>query len=83
MAKKQKLEERFPIEGTFTEGKQNSTNPDNYFANHSVDLIRKKYIQQTVYMEALNQVLELNQDATAETFMQRVRDLIIASQREE
>lgn len=82
MAKQKTLEEKFPIEGTFTEGEQQQTNPDNYFKNHSLELVRKKYIQQTVYMEALNQVLELNMDATADTFMMRVRDLIIASSRE-
>jgi len=83
MATKKTLKEQYPIEGTFEPGEVQKTNPDNYFAKHSVEMIRKKYVQQMVFMEALNQVLELSQDANADTFMQRVRDLMIASSREE
>jgi len=82
MAKQKTLKEQYPIEGTFEPGTQNQTNADNHFENHELWEVRKKYTQMTVYMEALNRVLELENDANADTFMNRVRDLMIASNRE-
>lgn len=53
---------------------------DNYFEKHEKAIIAKKYLQFTVYMEALNEVLELENTANIESFAFRIRDLVLASQ---
>jgi len=48
----------------------------NYFKDHEIPVIKKKYLQFTVFMEALNEVLELDRYATVETFARRIQHLI-------
>lgn len=80
---KNKLEEQFPQEAeVITEGAR-QMNEDNHFRNHDVSIIRKKYLQFTVYMEALNEVLELPREATVEQFSRRIHDIVLATNKEE
>lgn len=75
------LEENYPNEATFKKGSDRNTSEENYFRDHDVELVRKKYIQFTVYMEAMNQVMELGLNASVEDFAFRIRDLVEAAQK--
>lgn len=77
------IEEKYPNEAKFTGGEQMKVNQDNHFINHDLDEIRKKYIKFTVYMEALNEVLELHRTASVEEFAVRIRDIVIAANQPE
>jgi len=77
------LLEKFPNEAVLKDELQaNETNPDNYFQNMEIELIRKKYIQFTVYLEALYEVLELSRLSTVDQFAHRIRDIVIASKKD-
>jgi len=68
--------ERFPNEGYVGNGQERQLPENNYFTDHEDAQIKKKYLQFTVFMEALNQVLELDRYATVETFAIRIRHLV-------
>lgn len=80
--KNQKSEADFPIKGEMVEGKK-TLNPDNYYKDHEIDLLRKKYLQFTVFFEALTEVLECRRDCSVEEFGSRIRDLVYAANQEE
>jgi len=54
-------------------------NPDNFFSAHHPGEIQKKYIQFSVFMEHLLQVLELPRAASMEQVANRIRDIVIAA----
>jgi len=64
-------------------GKKRDFNQDNYFASMDIEETRKKYLQFSVFMEALNNVLGLNRHSSMDEFAHRIRDLIIASHRDD
>jgi len=76
------LSDQFPNTGVLEETTKNEMNPDNYFQNMEVEIIRKKYLQFTVYMEALQDVLGLDRYATIDQFAHRVRDIVLATNKE-
>jgi len=68
--------EKFPNEGKVGNGEARTVQENNYFADHENAVIKKKYLQFTVFMEAMNEVLELDRYATVETFARRIQHLI-------
>jgi len=81
--KAETLQEQYPNEGKTEEVKKAEIQENNHFRDHSVEEIRKKYLQFTVYMEALNAVLELPIDATLGQFSTRIHDLVMATNKEQ
>jgi len=82
MAKQKTLEEQFSNEGTFTPGEQQQVNQENYFRYFELEVVRKRYLKMTVFMEILHEVLELPFDSSGEQFMIRIGELITAAKRE-
>lgn len=80
MSKNKKLTDQYPNEGQVDTGQKREMNEDNHFKDHPKDEIAKKYMQFTVHMESLNNVLELDHTTTIEQFSFRIRDLIYASE---
>jgi len=76
------LSDQFPNPGVLEDTTKNEMNPDNYFQKMEVEIIRKKYLQFTVYMEALQDVLELDRYASIDQFAHRVRDIVLATNKE-
>jgi len=76
------ITEQFPNEATITAGEKVEVHENNYFKNHELDIVRKKYVKFSVLMEIVNDDLELPQTATVEQFAHRIRDLVFAQQRE-
>jgi len=72
--------EQFPNQAVIANSKARAMPENNFFINHSVEDIRKKYLQFTVFMEQLNNVLELDRFASVEQFANRIRDIVIADQ---
>lgn len=70
------MEEKFPNVAQVMDGHQLQVQENNWFKNHEVAVVVKKYLQFTVFMEALNEVLELDRYATVETFARRISELI-------
>ena len=57
---------------------------NNYFKNHELEVVRKKYVRFSIMMEYLNDILEVDsKTVNVETFAHRIRDLVYAQQREE
>lgn len=77
------LEEKFPNEAKFQNGQKRTINEDNHFREHSLDDIRRRYLKFTVFMEALNQVLELDRSASVDHFAKRIVDLVHAANQED
>lgn len=78
MAKTKTLEERFPNNGAFKPG-ETRANPDNHFSGREIEEVRSKYIKFSVFMESLNETLELGRHSNIEEFALRIRDLVIAA----
>lgn len=57
--------------------RQAEVQENNHFKYHEPQEVRKKYMEFTVFMTALNQTLELNKDATVEQFAARIHDLVM------
>jgi len=76
------LSDQYPNEATISDVRENPMNPDNHFQHTDVEVIRKKYLQFTVYMEALQDVLELDRFATIDQFAHRVRDIVLATNKQ-
>lgn len=76
------MNEKFPNEAKFRPGQQRS-NPDNHFEGRELDEVRRRYVKFTVLMEYLNDVLELGRHTDLDTFANRIRDLVIASNKGE
>jgi len=68
--------EKFPNEAKVGDGEARLVHENNFFKDHETAVIKKKYLQFTVFMEALNEVLELDRYATVETFARRIQHLI-------
>jgi len=68
--------EKFPNEAKVGNGEARTVHENNYFANHENAVVKKKYLQFTVFMEAMNEVLELDRYATVEVFARRIQHLI-------
>ena len=79
----QTLKQKFPNEAVMNGGKKREFNQDNYFRDLDIELARKKYLQFSVLMEYLNEVLGLGRHASMDEFATRIRDLVIASHRED
>lgn len=83
MQKQQKqpkeLKDQFPNEAKLDAEKE-EVQENNYFKEFDKQLLQKKYLQFTVYMEAVNDVLELSRESTVEQFAKRVHDLVMATQ---
>jgi len=62
-----------------TGGEIRPMNEDNYFKDHPVESVARKYVQMNVFIEALNEVLELDEKTTFEQLGYRIRDLSLAS----
>lgn len=77
------IEEKYPNVATFGNGQKKKLNDDNFFKDHDLEVIRQKYIKFTVFMEAINDVLELGRETSVEQFAMRVRDIVYAAQQEE
>jgi len=76
---KDAFDEKYPNIGKVEEFQERKVNDDNYFQNHEKEQVAKKFIQMTVFCEALNEVLELDQNANVEMLAFRIRDLSIRS----
>lgn len=70
------LDEKYPNEAQVLEGQKLDVQENNYWKNHELEQIKKKYLQFTVFIEAINEVLELDRYATVETFARRIAELI-------
>lgn len=70
------LEEKYPNVAQVGDGSPSDVQENNYFKDHEVEQIMKKYLQFTVFMEALNDILELDRYATVETFARRIAHLV-------
>lgn len=79
----EQIRKKFPNEAQKNGGKRREFNQDNYFAHLEIELARKKYLQFSVLMELLNEVLGLGRHASLDEFGSRIRDLVIASHRED
>lgn len=73
---------QYPNEAKFVNGEKRTVNEDNHFKGHDVEVIRKKYLKFTVFMESLNDVLELDRFATVDQFAKRIVDLVHAANQE-
>lgn len=78
-----KFEEKYPNPATFKKGVKRDFNQDNYFADLDIEIARKKYLQFSVLMELLNEVMGLGRHSSLEEFAHRIKDLVIASHRED
>jgi len=76
------LVDKFPNEAEVTSGEQVQVHENNWFANHELEVVRKKYVRFSILMELLNDDLELPKTATVTQFATRIRDLVYAQQRE-
>lgn len=52
---------------------------NNYFKEHEPHVIRRKYMEFTVFMTALNQTLELDKSNDVNKFAARIHDLVMAA----
>jgi len=68
--------EKFPNGATIKDFREAEVHENNHFKDHEIEQVAKKYLQFTVYMEALNEVLELDRYATVEQFARRIAHLI-------
>jgi len=77
------IKDKFPNEAEISAGQKQQVHENNYFKDHELELVRKKYVRFSVLMEYLHDVLELDlKTTTIEQFGLRVRDLVYAQQRE-
>jgi len=77
------LEEQFPNDAKLSKGKKAEVHENNHFKNHPLEDVKKKYVRFSIFMEILNDALELDpKTATIEQFAHRIRDLVYAQQRE-
>lgn len=77
------LRDKFPNGATMKGGRKRDFNQDNFFAHLEIELARKKYLQFSVLMEYLNEVLGLGRHSSIDEFSMRIRDLVIAAHRED
>lgn len=75
------IEENYPNPGEVKNIKVPEVHENNYFKDSGADDLRKRYLRFSVFMEELNNTLELNRDASVEQFAQRVHDLVMATQK--
>lgn len=70
------IEDKYPNVAKVGDGIPLDVQENNYFKDHEKEIVVKKYLQFTVFMEALNEVLELDRYATVDTFARRIAQLV-------
>lgn len=73
------LEKQYPNEAQFVPGDEMKLNPDNYFRDMDIALVRKKYVHFTIFMEQVHNQLDLPLDADIDTLVRRIYDLAYAA----
>lgn len=75
------IEENYPNPGEVKNIKVPEVHENNYFKNNDADDLRRRYLRFSVFMEELNNTLDLSRNASVEQFAQRVHDLVMATQK--
>jgi len=52
---------------------------NNYFKGFPPDDLKKRYLQFSVFMEQVNNTLDLTREATIDQFSRRVHDIVMAN----
>lgn len=73
------MEEKFPNPGEVPKVEEVHVHENNYFKDYDPREVRKKYMEFTVFMTALNQTLCLDKNSGVEQFSARVHDLVMAA----
>ncbi|AXH73963.1 MAG: hypothetical protein [Microviridae sp.] len=74
--------DQYPNEATVEDLRKASVQENNYFKNFDEVDLKRRYLKFSVFMEEVNNTLDLTREATIDQFTRRVHDLVFATQKE-
>lgn len=76
------LADQYPNDGVVENIQTSEIHPNNYFIKYEAEENRKRYLKFSIFMEELNNTLDLQRGATVEQFAGRIADLVTAVQKQ-
>jgi len=76
--KKKDLQEQYPKPGEIKNQKRSILPENNFYYGRQTKEVRRRYMQFSVFMEAMNESLELPQNSSPEDMTRRINDLMTA-----